>query len=734
MPLQYIQLRPGVSRESTNLANSGGWYDCDKIRFKSGLPQKLGGWVPYVAATTTSYGTYLGVARNMAEFVSLSGYYILQVGTNSKYYALLGGVYWDITPLRAITGSYPAVGYPPALGSNPVYSIYGTLAADISSTDTTLTVSSGTAFTRVYPYVITIGSEQIYVTSASGTSLLNCIRGYNGTTAAAHATSATITSSYLAINSPSNGAQAGDYVTLSGLTSFSVYTTAQLNAEFSIVGVASSYICVDSGVQSTSSTSGGGASGVAYYQIHAGEVISVRGNGWGAGSYSRSTWNSGYSEAGTPTSFTLAMRLWSADNFGQAAIFNPRGGCVYYWDSGDCIDASGRLITSDPQYPEGRGVNILDLAGADGYAPAVGNYVFVTDQRHIVVLGGVADPVTPGTTQDPMMIQWSNQEDPLIWDPSDITNSAGYQRMTYGSEIITAEKTRQEVLIFTDQAIYSMQYVGAPYVFGFNVITNEITIVSQNCVTTSNNITYWMGQDKFYVYSGRVDTLPCSLRQYIFDDFNSDQADQVVAGTNEKYNEVWWFYPSKNSDINDRYVIYNYLERLWYYGNLSRTAWLDSHIVGNPLAASNNIVYQHEVGLDDGSVNPPVAFNAYIESADFDLGEGDHFSFVRRVIPDVDFIGSSSTAPSVRLTIAARDFPGQGPESQSQVAGVISAPVSSGATAQVYNYTNQVWIRLRGRQVSFRVESGTDSTDVGVAWQLGTCRLDVQRDGRRGAM
>ena len=292
-------------------------------------------------------------------------------------------------------------------------------------------------------------------------------------------------------------------------------------------------------------------------------------------------------------------------------------------------------------------------------------------------------------------------------------------------------KQRQEILVWTDAALYSMQFVGAPYVYGFYVISNEITIVSPNAATTANNITYWMGQDKFYAYSGRVDTLPCSLRQYIFDDINTQQWEQVTSGSNEKYNEVWWFYPSADSNVVNRYVIYNYLEKLWYYGNLERTAWLDSHVIGNPLAATTtaagNIIVQHETGPDDGSVNPPAAISSYITSADFDLGEGNQFSFVRRVIPDMDFIGSSTDTPFVTMTIGGRDFPGQGSNTQSTNATISGTPTTTSTVAQVYDYTTEVWVRLRARQVNFTISS----EDAGIRWQAGVTRLDIQPDGKR---
>lgn len=745
MPLQYLQFRPGVSRESTDLANSGGWYACDKIRFRSGMPEKIGGW------SLATSETFLGSCKHIVEFLTLSGFYLLGLGTNLKYYIYSGGLYWDITPIR-VTLNLP---------TNPFYPIYSTLAANISASATTITVTSGTTFTRAYPYVIKIGSEEIWVESAATATLSNCIRGYNGTTAAAHTTGDTVSSSYLIVNSPDNGAVINDFVTFSDATAFGPYTIDDLNAEFQVKGAEGSYIAIDVGVQSTSATSGGGSTPVvAAYQITTGYPITSFGNGWGAGPWNGNHgWNTPWVSAG----IEFELRLWSADSFGQDLFFNAEYGPVYYWSGAD-VSTTGQITT--------RGVNIIDLPGTDGFAPAVATRVLVTDERHVVALG-CNDPTLPdvtagafvsgipyvitsvgstdftligasknevgqyfvasgvgtgsGTaknvTRDPLLVQWCTQEDYLVWDPTDITNTAGFYRLTYGSEIVSHEKTRQEVLIWTDSAMYSMQYQGQPFIFGFNTVSNETTIASPNAVTTANNITYWMGIDKFYAYSGRVDTLPCSLRQYVFDDFNTAQSAQVVSGTNEKYNEIWWFYPSADSDTIDRYVIYNYLEKLWYYGQLERTAWLDSHIQGLPWATVDGMLVQHESSLDNGTTNPPSAISCYIESADFDLGEGDSFSFVKRVIPDVDFIGSTNTTPSVTMTISARNYPGQGTFQNTQTPAVAGSEV----TTQVYNYTEQMWIRLRGRQVAFKISSDV----AGIKWQLGVPRLEIQPDGRR---
>ena len=694
MALQYLQFRPGVSRESTNLANSGGFYACQWVRFRSGSPEKINGW------TLPSIYTYQGTCRNLIEWASLSNNYIVGVGTNLKYYLYIGGVYFDITPIRLVS----------SLAANPFYPIYSTLSAGISATVATIPVTSATSFSRVYPYIIHIDSEDIYVNSVTGSNLIDCLRGYNGTTAVAHSSGAVISSPYLVVASTGNAAAIGDFVTFTGATAFSPYSAPILNDEYQVFSQVANYVCVYTGVQSTAVTNGGGSSVVATYQISIGRDIVTFGNGWGVGPWNNAEWGN----ARATSYISQGLRLWSTDNFGQDLVYNIRNGAVYYWDAATSLTSSGQV--TDP------GVNITALIGTDGDAPTVAARVVVTEERHIVVFGTNDPNAVSPTTQDPMFVRWCSQEDPLVWTP-DVTNTAGSQRLTYGSALITVEKTRQEILVWSDSALYSMRYLGPPYTFGFTTLSNEITIISPNAAITANGITYWMGNSKFYVYSGRIDTLPCALRQYVFNDFNFIQGDQVYAGTNEKYNEVWWFYPSSESDYNDRYVIYNYLEKLWYYGDMSRSAWLDSHILGTPWAAYDGILVQHEYGNDDGSVNPPAGIPAYIESADFDIGEGDKFSAVKRVIPDVDFIGSTITDPSVTMTVSTRNFPGQGFFENDNVANV----AGSMATTQVYDYTNQVFVRLRGRQVAFRISS----EEAGIKWQLGVPRLDIQPDGTK---
>lgn len=763
--LQVLQLRPGVNREGTSYAGEGGWYACDKVRFRSGLPEKLGGWVPY---TTT---TYLGSCKLFVEWASLSNYYLLGLGTNLKFYILVGGSYFDVTPIRYVS----------TLGANAFYSMYNTLSAGVSATDTILPITSATTgnFDLLAPFVVKIGTEEIYVPYVNvagntlGSSSYPCVRGYNGTTAAIHASASPVSSSWLVVDDPGNGATPADFVTFEDVQAFGSYTTAVLNQEFQIKAATSTYISFDSGVQSTSATQGGGSvPATAAYQIATGLAYTGYYNGWGAGPFGVDHgWSTGYAGVG----IAEELRLWSAANFGEDLYFNVRNGGIYYWSAATSLSGGGQIIpnssiditsttfsnvsvadiivgnfykirslgsTSNAEWNTIAGttavtysVNDTFIAVSPGVGtgivydpaiPSVASCVTITDERYLLALG-CNDAINGSSVQDPMLIAWSDQENPQVWYPQ-VTNTAGNFRLAYGTRIIAVEKTRQEILIWTDGALYSMQYLGPPYVYGFNPLSVDTTIASQNAMATAAGVTYWMGDDKFYAYSGRVDTLPCALRQYVFSDINNDQLELVCAGTNEKYNEIWWFYPSEGSVFNNRYVIYNYLEKLWYYGDMERSAWLDSHIVGSPLGAVNQLTVVHETGADDGSVNPPVPINAYIESADFDLGEGGYqFSFVRRIIPDMDFIGSSNPAPEVTMTLKARNYPGQGVAGTSTMQNAAAPVTSAEISTQVYNYTREVWIRLRGRQLVFRI----DSDQLGTKWQLGTPRLMIQPDGRR---
>jgi hypothetical protein len=654
MPLQKLQFRPGVNREGTTLSNEGGWYDCDKIRFRSGYPEKIGGWA------ALSYTTFLGVCRSLWNWITLRSYNLVGVGTNLKFYVEDGGAYYDITPIRETT-------------TNP-------------SNQITLAIANG--------------SSTLTITDASADSL-----------------------------------QVNDFITLSGAVDLGTVgtnvTAAVLNQEYQITSVISGTqytVTLRSAVTGNIATNNGGATltsnrtassstmtGLTIaYQINTGFATYTVGTGWGSGSWSRGTWGSGFT-----TGFDFQLRLWSQSNFGEDLLFSPRGGSLYVWNPG---------AGATPAY----GTRGTIVSGT--YTPSIINEIMVSDSSRITIAFGCNDPSgTYATTAlDPMQIRWTAQESYTNWQPNLATNQAGDYRLSHGSAIVGALQTRQEILVWTDAAIYAMQYLGPPYVYGFTLLADNISVVSPNAMATANGVVYWMGVDKFYIYSGRVETLPCSVRQFIFNDINRDQIAQFNAGTNEGYSEVWWNYCSRDSDVIDRYVIFNYLDRVWYYGTLDRTAWLDSPLRPYPLAATEgNILVFHEAAVDDGSTNPPSPINAYIQSSDFDIDDGHNYGYVWRIIPDITFDGSDTTGatsdkPFVQFTVRPKQNPGAN-YGTALAPTVTSAQSYAGQTTYlVQQFTEIVYSRVRGRQMAFKVESN----NIGTQWQLGVPRIDVRPDGR----
>ena len=766
MPLQKLTFRPGVNREGTNYANEGGWYDCEKVRWRSGQAEKLGGWVQL------SPNTFLGTARSIWSWYLLNGTNYLGVGTNLKYYIEYGNGYYDITPIRRTV----------TLGANPFATAYSTLNGAITATQTTLIVTSGTTFPTTGG-VIKIGSEQIYFATKSGNTLTGLNRGYNGTTAVAHGTSSAVGCSTITVTDVANGVVQNDYVTYSGATAFGGFTTGDINAEQQVLNVISldSYTVNIANKFSTSATSGGGSVVVAAYQINTGLDVYISGTGWGAGTWGQGGW-------GLPslTNTTGAqLRLWSDDNYGQDLVIAPRGGGIYYWAGSNGLSTRAvslqTLANTETMYTTtatfAGGVTTITLTNVtnlvDGcyitgigipantyvtsayvqgstsvpisstttlassgnynvsysgqYAPNNTNQVIASAiQRFIIAFGSNPyAPNTPNTTFNPMLVRWSDQSNPSQWVPQ-LTNQSGEYTLTNGSYIMQAQATRQEILVWTDSCLYAMQYLGAPYVWGFQILMDNISVMSPNSMITVNNVTYWMGVEKFYTYSGRVDTLPCSLRQYIFDDINQQQAYQVFSGANEGFNEVWWFYCSNGSTVIDKYVIYNYLDKVWYYGTMGRTAWLG--VGTNPIAADyNKRLLYHEFGTDDVSTSSPAPITAYVQSSDFDIGDGHNFGFVWRILPDVNFNGSNINEPSVTMTVKPRQNAGT-PYGQANSPAVQSYDnYTIRGTYNIQQFDGQVYTRLRGRQMSFRIES----TTLGVAWQLGVPRIDLRPDGRR---
>ena len=643
MPLKKILFRPGVNRENTRYASEslgsvntgtqsvGGWYECDKIRFRAGTPEKIGGW------QRISSDTFLGVCRSLWNWITLSGTNLVGVGTNLKFYIENGGAYNDITPLR------------------------------------------------VDPAVI-IGSDPFALTA-----------------------SRTVT-----VTDTDHGCVTGDFVTFSdavdiGSTGTNV-TASVLNQEFQVtvidVDTYTIEISVVPNATAISGSPGGGSSVVAAYQINVGPEYAVPLTGWGAGPWGAGLW-------GTGGSSTTSIRLWSQNNFGENLVFAPRGGGLYYWTPSSGLNTRGVLVSS--------------LSGADADVPEVVNYTFVSDASRFVFAFGCDD--YGSSVLNPMLIRWSDQEDITVWTPA-TTNQAGSLQLSHGSEIVTAIQARQEIVVFTDSTVYSLQYVGPPAVWSSTLIGDNISILGQNAAALASGKVYWMGIDKFYVYDGRIQTLRCDLRNHVFSNINLAQSPQVFASTSEGFNEVWWFYCSENSNTVDKYVVYNYLEDVWYYGTMDRSAWLDSGLRNYPIAATYdyNLVNQ-EYGVDDNTTDVTVAIDSYISSSEFDIDDGHNFGFVYRILPDLTFRGSTgSNTPQVTMTLIPLQNSGSGYNTPQSEGGNSYATIQRIATAPVEEFTGQVFIRVRGRQMVFKVQGA----QIGTQWQLGAPRIDVKPDGRRG--
>lgn len=510
---------------------------------------------------------------------------------------------------------------------------------------------------------------------------------------------ATNGSSTITVTDTAHGCVNGDFVTFSGATSLGGNVTAAvLNKEYQITYVDADTYTITVAVVANSSDTGNGGTVTAAYQINVGLNTQVGGNGWGAGTWGRDGW-------GSATTVTVgnSLRQWSQDNYGEDLIFGVRNGGVYYWD------ASGSLTT--------RGVTLASLS-TDSSTPTLAAQVMVSDRdRHVIAFGANQGGVT---AQDPLLIRFSSQEDPYDWTPTS-TNTAGDIRLGRGSSIVRAVETKREIVIFTDTALYSMQYIGPPYTFGVQLISANISINGYNSTVAIDDFVVWMGDTEFYIYTGKTDPLQCPLKDLVFNDFNYDERDKVFAALNSEYNEITWYYPSANSNENDQYVTFNYLEKVWTYGTLARTAWNDHGVRTYPQATSaDNYLYDHEIGTDDGSTNPPTALNAYIESSPIDLADGESFSFVRRILPDVTFINSTNT-PRLDMIIKTQNYPGSSYQSGS------SSEIVRTATVPVEQYTQVKDIRLRGRSIILRVESNR----VGTCWRLGSPRIEIQQDGRR---
>ena len=615
MPLQKLQFKPGVNRDQTNYTNEGGWFECNKIRFRSGYPQKIGGWLNYGAITLK------GICRQMFNWITSFSDNLLALGTSKKVYLEGGGFLTDITPIRA----------------------------------TFTTPATDNCFDTI-----------------SGATLVN-------------------------VNIVGHGATAGSFVTFSGVVgSIGGIPQAEFNAEFEITSITDAdNFKITLTTAATSSTTGGGTTIVAAFQINIGNDISAIGYGWGAGAWGRLGWGSG---ALTPVVDT--QRDWFFNNFDNDLAMNIRNGAIYYWKYDSTFTTRATLLSA---------TTIGGIAPSD--VPSEATQILVSqNEKHLLCFG--ATPYGGGAF-DPLLIRWSTQDQPNVWTPL-VTNSAGFLRVSRGSQIVCAIATRQEILVYTEGTLSSLQFLGTTDVFGLQELSDNISILSPRCVATVNNTAYWMGHDKFYAYGGRVETLPCTLRNHVFTNLNYEQADQIIVGTNEGWNEIWWFYPTANSDVNDAYVVYNHLEKIWYYGTISRTAWSDSSLREYPQAVGGYSIYDHERGTND-DVLP---MTSYISSSDFDLVDGDQFILTKRIIPDISFTGSTASAPEVTMYIRPRNFPGSA-YTNTDSSAVIETSVDI--------YTDQIFMRARSRQMAIQVQS----SGLGVQWQLGSPRLDGRPDGKR---
>jgi hypothetical protein len=819
MPLQKLQFKPGLNREGTIYSNGGGWYDGDKIRFRSGLPEKIGGW------QQLSSQQYKGVCRSLWIWLdgdSGVGNTYIGVGTNSKYYIYSDGAYNDITPLiqtDTLTNPFSTINgsnivtvtdatYSPNVGDYVIFSgasSVGGLTINGEYIVTNVTSATTYQITTTNPATSTAtggGTVTVQYEYPSGSNVFSIGTGWGAgpwggplipvvVNLGTNPFASTLSSGTVTVTQTAHGMTNGTYVAFIGATGFAGILTSTLNSTFVISGVTTNTynITLPSSSTATATTSGGGSSVIVTEQSGS--------RGWGT------AYSSGIGQQ---------LRLWTNDNFGADLVIAPRGGPVFYWQDSGTVSTRAQylrtlantttqftdsstfssgatsitvtstnapyiypfMVITGTGIPAGTQVAANYITGATtvpitktttlnssgsysfsysgGYIPTQTYQVISSEVQEFIICFG-ANPYTPGAPTsilngelvsnsafNPLLVRWSDQANAYQWVPQ-LTNQSGEYTLSNGSFIMGARATRQEILIWTDSAIYSMQYIGAPYVWGFQILMDNISVMSPNAMITVNNITYWMGRDRFYMYDGSVKTLPCSLKQYIFEDINQDQSYQVFTGTNEGFNEIWWFYCSMsgnggtranpNTSI-DKYVIYNYLDNCWYYGTMARTAWLQTGTQPYPIAADyNNRLLNHEFGNDDLSTSATLPINAYIQSSDFEISpqdSGQHFGFVWRMLPDVNFNNSTGNQPTITMQLQPRQNSGSAYNTSVDNPQVQSPQNFTNIPAYTVNqFTGQVYTRVRGRQMAIRIES----TGVGVAWQIGIPRYDVRPDGRR---
>ena len=777
MPLKKLTLRPGVNRENTRYTNEQGWYEGDKIRFRQGTPEKIGGW------TRTSLSFFKGVCRSLWAWIYGVSTYI-GVGTNLKFYIERGGQYNDITPLRAtVTLTNPftrltATTFQVADGA-------GGYAANDFVTFSGASATGGITLNGEYQ-IVSAGTTTYVVSTIQDVTMATDYQTFTGVSSLANGVAVTLATSSAGSTLPGGFTAGTTYYVVSAASNTFKLAAAPAGSPITASTLPGGVITATP--QFTGGFSSAGGTVTAAYQINTGYEIQVQSIGWGGGGWGLGGW-------GTGSTIPVNLRIWSQFNFGSDLVFGYVGGPIYYWQAaaglntrGVLLNSLGGLITATTTttpssftlqyaYPNGTGIQVNSTAGVGGIpggmspgttyyiqnvegdtcnlstdrggavlitvsslgsglyistltdVPTVQNWLLISDAYRFVFAFGAND--YGSATQDPMLIRWSDQESVSIWYPQS-TNQARSLRLSHGSKIVTAMQARQEILVWTDSSLYSLQYLDPPIVWGSQLLGDNLSIIGPNAAAYASGMAFWMGVDKFYVYDGRTQTLPCDLRQFIFNDsgtrINLNQTQQVYCSTNEGFNEVWWFYPSEGSTVNNVYVVYNYLEKVWYYGFMGRTAWMDSGLLPSPIAAtySKNLV-NHEVGLNDGTLSVPQPIEAYISSAEFDIDDGYKVGFVWRVLPDITFRGSTASSPSVVMTLKPMQNSGSGYNEPESLGGVSNAPVTRTAILPIEEFTGQINTRVRGRQLVMEVRS----TGLDVQWQLGSPRIDIRPDGRR---
>ena len=703
MPLTKLQFKPGIVSDITSYSNEGGYVDGNKIRFRLGFPEKIGGWVK------ANENTYQGTARSIHNWSALDGSNFLGLGTTFKYYIEEGGTFNDITPDRATTTN--GITFSATNGSAIITatdSAHGAVEGDF------VTISGAASLGGTITAAVLNKEHQIATVPNGNTYTIVASATANGSDSG---TGGSGVDGVYQINSGLNttvGGTGWGAGLFSGITTSALQTQLNEALDDSETAVdvddetgmttANDVILVDEELMLVANT--GDDNTMTVTRGHSGTTAVVHDDntlvrlavGNASGDSDFSGW--GDASAGGVTT-TGELRVWSEDNFGEDLLIAPRDGAVYYWEKSEGLST--------------RGLEIGTLSGASD-TPIIAKQILVSDQdRHVIAFG----TNSLGTTvQDPLSIRFSSQESLLDWTPT-ATNTAGDLRLGGGSEFIQAVETKQAILVFTDKTLHAMKFIGPPFTFGLQELSKNITIMSPKSAVAVDDVVYWMGQDIFYVYAGgQTQQLPCTVKDKVFLDMNKEQSEKVYAGVNSQFGEIIWFYPSADSSDNSNYVIFNYNDKTWYYGTLARDVWLDKGLRPNPIAADGGYLYNQETGFDDDGS----AMESFIESAPIDMGDGDKFSFIRRVIPDITFTGSTAlSSPNATFTIKARNFPGASFDDTG------SGTTSRTSTSPIEKFTEKLDVRVRGRSFALRVESEA----LGCKWKLGSPRVDIREDGRR---